>query len=799
MPRLLLVTVLFAISLSARGAPPTDQQGEPLPAGAVARFGSARLLHGPLVEVLRFSADGKCLISNAGGQVRQWDGKTGQLLSHVSIAEHSHVHAQLSDNCLLYTTFQDETIRLLDMRTGKTSPWPHAPKGSSPKVISSPDNRLITLADAEDVIQVHEASGKRLARFEQTKGKAAWPMAFSADGALLAMRHGEEASVWDIRRQKRLATVKLAEKIESEITMAFSPDGRYLAVAWDIAVRVFDARTLVEQEELCAPMLAKCHGIAFSADSKDLIAVTTATEGEILRWSIKERDYKRLGAFAGEDPTHAFSADAGLLALGGNDGQIRVFDLRTNRERSFAGRQPPLVEVLCTAPSTVTVLSEDGQVVFWNLKDGREVRRQRFARSTSITLSPDGKYAAWYDDARLIVHDIATAKRLLSIANTSGKPIFSPDGTIMLTGEGVRRQLWNVARRTLLREIELHGVAGALAVFAPDGRTIACASDFITITEVATGRMRDSFYRPRSSIKHSELNHLRYSGDGKTLVLSREHDLAIFSTGTADPLHQFPNERAPSVLTISPDGRWLATVEFDGGFQNVSLRDLRSPVPVRAARILTGHEGDVTALDFTSDGAYLVSASKDGTALVWDVARFPVAVARPAPPPDEKQLANWWSLLGAANPQDAGEPLRGFERYPALAIPFFKARLRPGQGPPPGRVAALIRDLDAKKFADRQQATRELEKLGELPEPELEAVMDGKPTLEMATRIENLLKKIHEPITDADRLREVRAVEVLEKIGTVEARALLEALAKGHPGARLTREAKSSLERWPKR
>ena len=41
--------------------------------------------------------------------------------------------------------------------------------------------------------------------------------------------------------------------------------------------------------------------------------------------------------------------------------------------------------------------------------------------------------------------------------------------------------------------------------------------------------------------------------------------------------------------------------------------------------------------------------------------------------------------------------------------------------------------------------------------------------------------------------------EVLEKIGTAEAKVLLEGLAKGHPAARLTREAKSSLERWPKR
>ena len=41
----------------------------------------------------------------------------------------------------------------------------------------------------------------------------------------------------------------------------------------------------------------------------------------------------------------------------------------------------------------------------------------------------------------------------------------------------------------------------------------------------------------------------------------------------------------------------------------------------------------------------------------------------------------------------------------------------------------------------------------------------------------------------------MRAVEVLERIGTSEAAELLKALAKGTPAARVTKEAKASLER----
>jgi hypothetical protein len=46
--------------------------------------------------------------------------------------------------------------------------------------------------------------------------------------------------------------------------------------------------------------------------------------------------------------------------------------------------------------------------------------------------------------------------------------------------------------------------------------------------------------------------------------------------------------------------------------------------------------------------------------------------------------------------------------------------------------------------------------------------------------------------------REVWAVKVLERIGTPEARQLVEELAKGAPTARLTEAAKAALGRWPR-
>ena len=63
----------------------------------------------------------------------------------------------------------------------------------------------------------------------------------------------------------------------------------------------------------------------------------------------------------------------------------------------------------------------------------------------------------------------------------------------------------------------------------------------------------------------------------------------------------------------------------------------------------------------------------------------------------------------------------------------------------------------------------------------------------------DLAGKIERAATSPDELRALRAVEVLEHVGTPEARQVLEGLTQGAPEARLTQEAKASLERLARR
>src|SRR5213078_2444880 len=107
----------------------------------------------------------------------------------------------------------------------------------------------------------------------------------------------------------------------------------------------------------------------------------------------------------------------------------------------------------------------------------------------------------------------------------------------------------------------------------------------------------------------------------------------------------------------------------------------------------------------------------------------------------------------------------------------------------------LLANLDAKQFKVRQAAALELEKLGDLAGDAINKRLAAKPPLEVAQRLESLRDKLGAPLSPGPLLQALRAVEVLEGIGTPEARQLLESLASGAAGHRLTMDAADSAQR----
>jgi hypothetical protein len=111
------------------------------------------------------------------------------------------------------------------------------------------------------------------------------------------------------------------------------------------------------------------------------------------------------------------------------------------------------------------------------------------------------------------------------------------------------------------------------------------------------------------------------------------------------------------------------------------------------------------------------------------------------------------------------------------------------------RIDGWVKDLSSPRYGVRQSASQELENLGPLAQPALEAALQGGLPLESRRRIEGLLKKLSDPAPTPEQRRANRGVLTLELCATPEARAALVELAKGPPTAWVTCEAAAALKR----
>jgi hypothetical protein len=256
-------------------------------------------------------------------------------------------------------------------------------------------------------------------------------------------------------------------------------------------------------------------------------------------------------------------------------------------------------------------------------------------------------------------------------------------------------------------------------------------------------------------------------------------------------LTQATRRAAPVCLAFSPDSRYLATAKDT---PTIHLWDV---VSGREAGQLKGHEGGVVSLLFSPDGDHLFSGGTDTTVLTWDLARFTNRPADRAARLQGQPLETLWSDLASNDAAWAFTAMRKLCASPDEAVTLLKQRVRPTTVPKPKQLVSLLADLESNRFERRRQAELALAELGELAEPALRQALAEDPPLNLRQRLErllDLLKKAPPP----GKLRERRAVEVLELIDNSAAREVLKDLAGGVPGADLTRQAKSASQRLAK-
>jgi hypothetical protein len=350
--------------------------------------------------------------------------------------------------------------------------------------------------------------------------------------------------------------------------------------------------------------------------------------------------------------------------------------------------------------------------------------------------------------------------------------VFSPDGRC-LAGAGLSMQLclWDTATGTLLWELPPQdGQVIERFAFSPSGRVLACvhADRTVTLYDAVSGAKRGRLGEPDPQRRRVHL------------------------TDNYDIPQSTPERRnVPVCLAFSADGRYLATAQET---PEIHLWDVLAG---REVGQLTGHEGGVVSLLFAPDGKHLFSGGTDTTALTWDVTRLTQPRATRASRLQAQVLDALWTDLAGKDAGRAFDAIRKLCASPDQAVTLIKERVRPATPADAKRLARLLADLQSERFEQRRQAQAELEGLGELAEPALRKALADDPPLDLRQRLERLLK-LSGKGPPAGQMRELRAVEVLELMGSPAARQVLHALAGGVPGPRLTREASSASQRLDK-
>jgi WD40 repeat protein len=815
---------------------PRDGHGDPLPPGVVARVGSERWRGLEAFEKQAFSPDGRWLASsNRNKGLFLWEAATGKLRrfrnGRTAGSPDFHHFAFSPDSKSIFSTgWSGKNVWRWEVPSGRLlQTWKGADKQIAALAVG-PGGRLLALGEKGGRVRLLDLkTGKPLRPLPPDK--LLRTLAFTADGCLVLLRQvGQvgpiEEATWIVQRidlvtRRQVNHFEIAGVAQHNIELV--PDGRHVATfSHRTGVRLWRVATGQPRRVLDLPHDG-AYWFRFSSDGRTLLAyrfgiLDPARFGNDV-W------FCDVGSSACYHRVAATAVNESVLLSPNGRVLVGVQRYRLFFQNARSGKPIPIPPGF-DAPVKALAFSADGRSLVavtwdslsrWNAETGRllavpvEVNLPTDDRNlVSPVLAPDGGLLAVFSEGVVAVLDAHTGKRLL--------------------------------------ELREHRAKVNCVAFSADSRRLASAGEKgeVIVWDLPGGRVRRRFDTRKSA---RSVCGLLFSGDGRRLITAEDsarlhrwdlttgkHEIALCAMDSEEAFNRF--EPGDWTGTLSPDGRRLFTPIWQG-YRTWELgrhkedwsvvfnpSDFVGPLPMMGGgepsvdgvlrssadgRFVVRTAGWVGAFLYeTSSGKMLhrfpfgcnevrfaptgwklaTSSDDDVCVLIWDLG----ALFRSLPPSrsGKETLASLWIDLQAADATLAQCSLwrltirEGMEGFLDRQLPAVKPV-------PAGRLKRLLAELGSEDFTTRRNAERELAAAGEAALPALEAARAAATDLEVRARLERLLLPLGER-TPA-WLRQQRAVLALEARDTREARRVLERLARGLEGARLTAEAKSALKR----
>ena len=267
---------------------------------------------------------------------------------------------------------------------------------------------------------------------------------------------------------------------------------------------------------------------------------------------------------------------------------------------------------------TLAIGSEDGTIKLWDLQTGvlRNTLKGHTASIYAIAFSPDGQsVASGSADESIKIWNPGTGKLLRTLSGRLkgiSAIAISPDSQTLLCGDRAGNiAIWNVKTGEQISFFAGHSILVTSLAISPDGQTAVSSSQDNTIKlwEIKTGQLIHTLTTPDSH----HFSTVAISPNGETIASGSWDGVVRLWNPQSGKLVKSLRVSSVSINTVAfrANGHTLVS---GGGDGTIRLWDLRTG---KMLRTVSGHSGAVNSLTLSPDGQTLVSSSQDKTIKIW--------------------------------------------------------------------------------------------------------------------------------------------------------------------------------------